>query len=87
MVVIRGVQIGTMYKLLGKVDTNECVNTTITETKISSYLVNMTMVWHQCIHEEKVFMLCIEKVWFKVFLISLLKSILVNNVFMEKRIM
>ena len=49
MVLMRGVQIGTLYKLLERRDINKCVNTIILEVdEISSYLVDLTMIQHQC---------------------------------------
>ena len=48
MVLMRGVQIGSLYKLLGRRDTNGCVNiVTLEVNEISSCLVNLTMLWHR----------------------------------------
>lgn len=45
---MRGVQIGMLYKILGKFDTNGFVNTDIPEVDETSYcLVDLTMLWHQ----------------------------------------
>lgn len=47
-VLMRGVLIGKLYKLLGRTNTNGCVNTVIPKAnKISSCLIDSTMIWHQ----------------------------------------
>ena len=48
MVLLREVWIGMMYKLLGRVYTNGCLNiVTVDVDEISSCLVDSTMLWHQ----------------------------------------
>lgn len=47
MVLMRGVQIWTMYKLVEKVDTNGCVNTIIPKVNgISSCLLDSIILCH-----------------------------------------
>lgn len=44
---MRGVQIGILYKLLGRTNTNGCVNIIIPKDyEINSCLVNSTMLWN-----------------------------------------
>ena len=48
MVLMRGFWIGTLHKLLVRIDTNGCVNTVFPKyDNIYSCLVSLTMLWHQ----------------------------------------
>lgn len=90
MVLMRGVQIGSLYKLLGRRDTNGCVNKVIHEpNEISFCLVDSTMILHQRMGHigEKVFVICTVKVWSKLSQIVLMKLISVNIVSIANTIM
>ena len=47
MVTMRGIRIGTLYKLLGRTNKSSCLPTVDPKSgKISSCIVNLTMLWH-----------------------------------------
>jgi hypothetical protein len=90
MVLMRGVHIGTLYKLLGSVNSTGCNNTIVPETdSIVPCLVDQTMLWNQRMGHigKKAFELCTTKVWSKVSLIFLWKLIYMNIASMENIIM
>jgi len=47
-VLMIGVRVGTLYKLLGRINTSESVNAVVPKIdQISSCVVNSSMLWHQ----------------------------------------
>ena len=45
---MRGIHIGILYKLLGRINTNGCVTIVFPEPDdLSSCLVDLAMLWHQ----------------------------------------
>ena len=48
MVLMRGIKIGTLYKLLGRIEKSNYFPTVYLKTdKILSCVANLTMLWHQ----------------------------------------
>jgi len=86
MVLVWGVQAGTLYKLLGSTITNECNNSFILETKVD--WTNKSTLWHQRLGHigEKDCVLYTWNVWLKKFLIFQWVLISMSITFISTRI-
>jgi hypothetical protein len=93
MVLMRGVQCGTLYKLLGSTYTNGCnsfvfLEQTNKEEKTNTIPEKKTMLWHQRMgnNEKRAFEHYTVKAWLKVCLIALWILIFVNIAYMVNKI-